>query len=236
MIVSIHQPSYFPWLGWLHKVMQSDTFVLMDNVQLSDSAYQHRNIFLTNTGTEKFLSVGIKKKGYKDVFLKNIELRMDFNWQEEHLRFLNANYSKHPFYNEVMEHIAPVFNKSYKILGEVLSDVVSITLDMFEVKTKVINQSEMNYNTAAKKGDLVLALIEACGGKTYLSGHGAKDYMADDVFAEKGIKLVYQQFTHPHYTQLNTGNDPVKFIPGIASLDLLFNVGIEESRKILHGV
>src|SRR5690606_13316195 len=139
-------------------------------------------------------------------------------------------------YNEVMEHIAPVFTRSYEVLGAVLNDVVSITLDMFEVKTKVIKQSEMNYDLAAKKGDLVLELIRVCGGKAYLSGHGAKDYMTDDVFAENGIKLVYQQFTHPRYTQLNTGNDPEKFMPGIASLDLLFNVGIQEARKVLHGI
>ena len=50
MITAIHQPSYFPWLGWMDKINKCDQFILMDEVQLSDRAYQHRNLFLTNTG------------------------------------------------------------------------------------------------------------------------------------------------------------------------------------------
>jgi len=66
MKTSIHQPGYFPWLGLLHKFLNSDTVVLLDDVQLSDSAYQHRNQFLTRQGVVKILTVGIQKKGYKE--------------------------------------------------------------------------------------------------------------------------------------------------------------------------
>lgn len=69
MITAIHQPSYFPWLGWMDKINKCDQFILMDEVQLSDRAYQHRNLFLTNTGQQKFLTIGIQKK---DIFLKKL--------------------------------------------------------------------------------------------------------------------------------------------------------------------
>ena len=75
MIVSIHQPSYFPWLGWLHKVNNSDVFIMMDEVQLSDSAYQHRNIFLDKEGNEKYLNIGITRftNGFLNDFVHAIE-------------------------------------------------------------------------------------------------------------------------------------------------------------------
>ena len=33
MIVSIHQPQYFPYLGFFHKLARSDVFVALDTVQ-----------------------------------------------------------------------------------------------------------------------------------------------------------------------------------------------------------
>lgn len=236
MIVSIHQPSYFPWLGWLHKVVHSDLFILMNDVQLTDSSYQHRNIFLTKDGEEKYLNISIKKKGYKDISLKDIELLSIVKWQNDHQKFLQANYAKHPFYKEVMEYIAPVFSKEYHTLGEVLTDVTETVWRMFDIRTLLVYQHSMNYNKEAKKGELVVELVKAVNGDTYLSGQGAKAYADEADFEKNNITLVYQQFTHPKYKQLNTGGVTDKFIAGISCLDLLFNVGLEESRGILYGI
>jgi hypothetical protein len=35
MTVAIHQPNYIPWLGFFHKMKNSDIFVLLDNVKHS---------------------------------------------------------------------------------------------------------------------------------------------------------------------------------------------------------
>jgi len=41
-IVSIHQPNYFPWLGYFYKIVNSDVFVFLDNVQFSKNSYINR--------------------------------------------------------------------------------------------------------------------------------------------------------------------------------------------------
>lgn len=236
MIVSIHQPSYFPWLGWLHKVVQSDVFVLLDNVQLADRAYQHRNLFLTNDGREKMLSISLQKKGYRDLGMKNIALHAETDWQKEHLAFIKNNYIKHPYYKEVMSFIEPVFTKHYSTLGDVLYDVTMIVASVFDIKTKIVRQDNIVHDINAQKSELMLSLCKGVGATTYLSGQGAKAYMDDTLFENEGISVTYQQFTHPYYKQLSTGSTPDKFIQGICCLDLLFNVGVEESRRILYGI
>ena len=34
MIVSIHQPEHFPYLGFFQKMQESDLFIILDNVKL----------------------------------------------------------------------------------------------------------------------------------------------------------------------------------------------------------
>lgn len=53
-------------------------------------------------------------------------------------------------------------------------------------------------------------------------------YLNREKFVENGVKIVFQDFTHPVYTQCSSK----EFITGISILDLLFNCGVEESRRI----
>src|SRR5688572_16072809 len=42
MKVAIHQPEYFPWLGFLDKARRADVLVFLDSVQFDRSSLQHR--------------------------------------------------------------------------------------------------------------------------------------------------------------------------------------------------
>ena len=89
-------------------------------------------------------------------------------------------------------------------------------------------QSELNYNKATKNNDLIIELCRLCAADTYLSGKGAMKYILPEKFKEHDIKLVFQQFECPIYEQVNHE----QFTANLSTLDLLFNCGIEESRKI----
>ena len=43
MIISAHQLAYNPWLGLIHKVLLSDIFVVMDDVQYEKNSFINRN-------------------------------------------------------------------------------------------------------------------------------------------------------------------------------------------------
>lgn len=47
---------------------------------------------------------------------------------------------------------------------------------------------------------------------------------------KEGIHVSFQEFQHPIYTQV--GNHP--FVPGLSTLDVLFNKGINKSREIFR--
>ena len=43
MILTAHQPVYLPWLGFFHKIILSDKYVFLNNVQYSKNGSDPRN-------------------------------------------------------------------------------------------------------------------------------------------------------------------------------------------------
>jgi hypothetical protein len=227
-MISIHQPSYFPWLGLLNKIAKSDSFLVMDEVQLSDSGFQNRNIFLTPDKKVKYLTISFDKKGYTSKRFCDLDLRMPQTWQEEHARTLRAYYEKHRFFSEIWSYVEPIFTKKYLKLGEPVIDSMLISMQMLGVTKRVIYQSALNYDRSTRKNDLVLQLVSTMGVKTYLAGEGSRGYLELESFAAADIVVKWNNFQHPEYQQRNCDT----FHAGLSCLDLLFNYGIENAREL----
>jgi hypothetical protein len=227
MILSIHQPGYFPWLGLLHKIANSDFYMLMDEVQLTDSAYQHRNLFLSADGKAKYLTIPFNKKNYLQRMFKELEIT-DHSWRSKHLDFIRNGYRKHPYFDEIFPVLADFYARDYPLLIDAVVASMRISLVFFKIKVKIICQSNVDYDRTLKKGDLVVSLVRASGADCYLSGIGSKAYLEESLFSG-GITLQYQAFTHPIYPQRNAS----EFAPGLTCLDALFNLGIDGASALL---
>ena len=227
-VVSIHQPSYFPWLGLLDKIEKSNTFVLLDTVQFNDNSFQSRNLFLNHNGESQYLSIPISKKNYQNKTIRDMKI-IDFRWQKKHKGFLVANYKKHPFFDEVYSSIENIYIKKYVYLIDVLIDSMELCNKMLNINTEVILASDIAYNHSLTKDELVLSILEASNATKYISGTGAKAYQDDSKFLSRGIDLEYQSFTHPTYQQKNSK----EFNIGLSVLDLLFNIGKTEASILL---
>lgn len=229
MIVSIHQPSYFPWLGLLHKISNCDEYIVMDEVQLTDNAFQHRNLFLTADGKVKYLTIPFNKKNYLHRHFKELEIT-DQSWRINHLNFIMNGYRKHPYYDEIFPVLADFFSRDYPLLIDAVMASMQISLNLFAIKATVVFQSDMGYDRSLKRGDLVINLVQASGATCYLSGVGAQEYLDEEAFKD-GLSLKYNYFEHPKYPQSNAAN----FVPGLSCLDVLFNLGVSGSQELLNG-
>lgn len=228
MNFSIHQPCYFPWLGLLSKIAASDTLIVLDQVQLSDSAFQHRNQFLSNEGKISYLTIPFVKQNYLKMPFNALKIA-DPAWATRHRQFLNNNYKKHHFFDQIYPKIQSVFDTESLYLFDVVMLSLSISMALLNISTRIILQSQLDYPAESKKGALILDLLHAAKADSYLSGTGAQAYQDESAFSAAGIYLHYQHFTHPIYPQKNTP----KFIPGLSCLDLLFNSGTEAASLLL---
>lgn len=226
MIVSIHQPSYWPWLGLLDKIAKSDVFVILDDVQINKRSYQKRNIFWCNK--KKYL---ILKARFSDNSIINEIKLLKQDEPMNHLRILKQWYKDSLYFNETINYIkkSNSFKQTYEYLVDVLIDTIKISCDILKIDTIMIKSSEIDYK--GKKSDLNLSICKKTGANIYLSGKGALDYIKEDDFknfTKENIKIKFQNFEHPIYQQYNNCD----FISGLAGLDILFWNGISKSRKI----
>lgn len=227
-LTSIHQPSYFPWQGLLNKIKESEKFIIMDEVQFLDGGYQNRNTFLDKNLNIHMLTIPIEKKNYFDKTIKDMHIA-DKRWQKKHLRFLMQNYNRHPFFEEILEEIEPIYTKEYIFIVDVLIDSMVVLFKLFDIKSTIILQSNLTYDKESKKNDLILELLKNTDSKNYLSGIGAKSYQTDEEFELRNIKLFYQDFKQVSYTQFKNSS----FSEGLSSLDLLFNVGKNSAHNYI---
>lgn len=226
MIVSIHQPYYWPWLGLLDKIAKSDCYIILDDVPANKEANQYRNFFFCN-GTQKNLTLPVDYKMGKKI----IELKFNNDkWRDDHLNKLKNYYQKAKFINEIMPSVEKLYDdydSQYAV--DFIIETIKFSCAILNINVQMLRSS--NLDVDGLKGDKVVDLCRKVSASTYLSGRGAANYMDEDIlkkFREEAISIKWQYFSHPVYRQ--TKKFP--FVKGLSCLDLFFFQGIENSRKI----
>lgn len=224
-IVVIHQPDFVPYLGFFHRFLHADFFIALDHVQFAPRLWTHRDKIKTAQG-EKWLTVS-RKKTPRDTAINQIELSTETDWRKDNLRLLEQNYRNASFYAEVMPDIERLYSAPHSSLRDFNMASIEMLMDMLDVRLPWVYSSALNSEGA--KNELLVDLLKKVSATHYLSGVGARDYFDAGPFVEAGVEVVWQDFTHPVYSQ-QFGD----FLPYLSSLDLLFNHGIDDSRKILR--
>ena len=95
MKAAIHQPMYFQYPGFFHKLSLADIFVIMDDVQY-DKRFTNRNVILDPNG-QTGLSVPINKK---QKFLQNlmVEINNSIPWRDFHSKKIYMCYANAKFF------------------------------------------------------------------------------------------------------------------------------------------
>jgi len=219
MIVSIHQPNYLPWLGYFDKIKKSDCFVIFDDVQFprGKNHFGHRNYIKTNTD-KKWLTVSVRDKSSLKPF--NV-IEISDNWQDEHVRLIEAFYSRAPYFTQYFPKLKELICREYCCLSDLNVELLKYFLEVLNIKTKLIKSSEICPPDIAGF-DRILYILEKLNATKYISGTGpgSMRYIDEEVFNAKGIELIWQHYDHPTYSQQYG-----EFIPYMSIVDLLFNEG-----------
>lgn len=221
MIVAIHQPNYLPWIGFFHKMISSDIFVILDDVVCSNKA-ERRNVVKGSTGIINLSIPLLNKKG----LIKDVKVNNQINWKQQHFATLQTCYAKTDYWKTN----SPLFYEIYQKAGPNLVDLNLMFIHLFrnllDIQTPIIKSSEISGISGAKNTKII-SICKALGGEVFLSGTGAKSYLDEEAFRKNNLKVVYQKFEHPVYPQV-WGD----FNPNLSVVDLLCNCGPNAKQYI----
>ncbi|MCX7877354.1 MAG: WbqC family protein [Ignavibacteria bacterium] len=228
--VAIHQPSFFPWLGFFDKIIRSEIFVILDDVQFpKKGGYWANRVKIIIAGRDEWLTMPVVRSYSGLRKINEMEIDNSGKWNEKALKTIEINYHKAPFFNQIFPVLNDLFSNVENNLCNYNMKVINTLCNILEISTeKFILSSKIKKD--GKGTDLLISIVKSLGKNSYMCGGGASKYQEDEKFIVNGIKLIYQNFRHPVYRQFNT----VSFIPGLSVVDMLMNCGIEESRKLIN--
>jgi hypothetical protein len=231
MRVAIHQPHYLPWLRYVEKIASSDLFILLDDVAFTTRGWQNRNKIKGPNGW-MYLTVPVTAKWNEPINEVGIAHEDWGNWGEKHLRALEANYSRAPYFKAHMPWLQEIYCRKWTRLGELDDAYLRCLLDQMGVHTPVVNSSDLNVGGVGTTR--LLNLCKAVGAASYYSGaYAANAYMDTAMFEEAGIGLELQHWRCPEYRQQFP---KAGFVPDMAIVDLLFNEGPDALDILRSGI
>ncbi|MBD3824738.1 MAG: WbqC family protein [Epsilonproteobacteria bacterium] len=214
MLLSAHQCAYNPWLGYLHKIISSERFVVMDDVQFEKNSFINRNKIVLN-GTEVMLTIPVATKDYTQKSLREMRTADNF-WQKKHLRSIEQAYKKAPLFERLFTHLMPIYEQKSDFLIDYTDAYLRFLVSYLEIRTPILYASSLDIK--AKKLDYVIEMCQKTGASSFLFGALGREYADEKVLKDAGITPIFQNYNHPLYSQTSA-----EFHPYMGIIDLLFN-------------
>ena len=223
--VCIHQPDFAPYLGFFHRLLFTDLFIIFDDVQFLRRGWHHRDKIKSKKGAQ-WLTLSVKKGDYHQKINEVVLYDDDGKWKNNHLNLIKANYAATPYFSAYYPKIEAIYRKPLARMMDLNMEFIHFFLDIFNIHIKVIFASDLNVE--GRSNVRLIHLLNAVNCRYYLSGIGARAYLDESMFADAGIQVAWQEFKHPVYPQLHGD-----FLPNLSCLDVLFNCGLK-AAKILR--
>lgn len=215
MRVTIHQPQFLPWLGYLDKIDQADTFIMLDTVQFKKNEWQNRNRIRTAKGWQWLTVPVLQHFGQR---IDEVLINPTASWKTQHLRALDMHYARAPYRDLYLSELRELYLRPWSRLSDLNKATVQWLIQAYGITTPVHCATE--YEARDEPTDRLIDLCRAVGATEYLAGAGAEHYMDKPRFESSGVLLEIQVLHHPIYRQMY---EP--FEPNLSSLDLLLMQG-----------
>jgi hypothetical protein len=222
MRAAIVQSSYIPWKGYFSLIQLVDDFILYDDVQYTHRDWRNRNRIRTRQGL-CWLSIPVSVKGRFTQRVRDAEI-CEPRWARKHWTTISASYARAPFFAEVAERLAPLYEAcgGESHLSAVNRRMIQEITGMLGITTRIHDSGD--FELQGNRSERLAHLCRQIGARDYLTGPRAADYLDEACFHNAGMRVCWMDYSaYPEYPQLH--GPPYEH--QVSVIDLLMNLGPE---------
>ena len=170
MMISIHQPNFFPWFPFFLKMKSVEKFVILNHCQFEKNNYQNRFYY---RDTWQTMSV---QKGLDPIIEKKYVNPIN-DWK----RIKRCLPDK----LKILENFDHCINDS---LSNTNTNLIMALSKRLEIETDIV----FDEKTDLTSNDRLISICQKLGADKYLAGPGGKKYMDLKKFNDSGIEVIFQ--------------------------------------------
>ena len=213
-------------MGYLNKALHSEVFIWLHHVQFRKNYFQNRT-FIKNLN-EQPLWLTLPVHSGLSTMIDEVTVA-DPRWRKRVARTLEQCYRKASWFGRCWPAIAQALDAADDSLDDIDFRTFRAFVELLDANsTRIVRAGEL----AVCSQDPTQRLVDLCaavGATRYIAGKGGRNYLRTELFEQAGIEVVWQDFEPSKlvYTQIGKA-----FLPGLSSVDCLFNVGPERTREL----
>lgn len=230
MNVSIMQPYFFPYIGYISLIENSDLFILLDKVQFIRHGWIERNRILDSNNVWQYIKVSIIKPKQKTL-IRDLSINNDINWKDKILAQLNVYKKIAPHFYKIKMIIEKLFENNFLSIVELNKAVLIELCKLLDIHTEIIVFSESDIEIEEPKApdEWALNICKSIGNvQQYINPIGGKEIFSIRKYEENNIELKFLKHNLPEYPQGN-----YKFEPALSIIDVLMFNDLESTKEML---
>jgi len=169
MLISIHQPNFFPWYPYFNKIQQSDVFVILQNCQFEKNSYTNRFFYKKVWNT---MSVSRNL----DLICNKNYINYKYDWGKIKKRMAQDKFCL----NEYDKYIS--YNLAKTNIG-----IIKYICNKLKIKTKIVS----DYSTKLKGTERIVDICKKFDADIYLTNEKlTPSYLKHSEFDDIKLKTI----------------------------------------------
>lgn len=231
MRLGIMQPYFFPYIGYISLIKNTDLFILFDTVQFIRHGWIERNRILKPNEGWQYISVPLEKHKQK-VSIQDIRINNEVMWRQKLLAQL-VHYKKAPYYEQVMKLINEVFEGEYEDIVT-LNKVCLLKICKYlniQCEIEVFSNMRLEIGNVYEPDEWALNICKSIPMvNEYWNPPGGMSFFDKRKYEDEGINLKFQRMNLHSYWQQRRGQ---AFEPNLSILDVMMFNSVEEIHHML---
>ncbi|MBE5906329.1 MAG: hypothetical protein E7277_05980 [Lachnospiraceae bacterium] len=228
--LSLHQPYFFPYIGYFSIMKHVDIHVYADSLQYTRHGWMNRNRILSCENAPLTITVPLKRAA-RDTAINQMEIAYERTWEQDIYNKLLAYKKRAPYYNEVLDMLDELFAGKYENLAELNIRSNQLVCQRLGIQTPTYRLSELGL---AEKENMepddwgIVVCKQFEGVDTYRNAPLGKTFYNAEKYRANGLNIEFAQNRLRPYEQ-----GAAEFVPALSILDVMMFNSVDAVNEML---